>query len=148
MFWSAGCWLLRAEGFFWSLEVLYEGLGISKLQLLIKKFQIFFLAVNFFQFLVIKTLDPDWIWIGIPPKMKIRIRTQWIWIRNTGFYSILYLFLKQKRKMDLQKGTGNAAESICSLVLKGCWQMLSCLYSHIVRYRTGSLWSHPNIKRP
>ncbi len=27
----------------------------------------FFPAVNFFQFLVIQTLDPDWIWSGIQP---------------------------------------------------------------------------------
>jgi hypothetical protein len=33
MFGSAGCSLLRAEGFSCSLGVLYGGLGISKLQL-------------------------------------------------------------------------------------------------------------------
>ncbi len=37
IYWSAGCSLLRAEGFSCSLDVLYEGLGISKLQFLIKK---------------------------------------------------------------------------------------------------------------
>jgi hypothetical protein len=31
--------------------------------------QFFFSAVIFFQFLVIKALDPDWIRIGIQPKM-------------------------------------------------------------------------------
>jgi len=36
MFQSAGCSLLRAEGFSCSLEVLYEGLR-GKLQFLIKK---------------------------------------------------------------------------------------------------------------
>jgi hypothetical protein len=43
------------------------GLGIGKLLLLIEKF---FLP-NFFQFLVIKTLDPDWIRIqtGFQPKI-------------------------------------------------------------------------------
>ncbi len=35
MFWSAGCSLLRAEGFICSLDVLYGGLGIGKLQFLI-----------------------------------------------------------------------------------------------------------------
>ncbi len=30
----------------------------------------FFSAVNFFSFVVIKTLDPDWIRIGIQPKMQ------------------------------------------------------------------------------
>ena len=37
MFWSAGCSLLRAQGFSCSLGVLYGGLGRSKLQFLIKK---------------------------------------------------------------------------------------------------------------
>ncbi len=41
-FWSAGCSLLRADGFSWSLEVLYGGLGISKMQYLIQKISIFF----------------------------------------------------------------------------------------------------------
>ena len=54
----------KSEDFSCSLNVLYGGLGISKLQFLIKK-HTFFSAVNFFQFMVIKT------WT-------------WIWIRNTG----------------------------------------------------------------
>ncbi len=45
MFWSAGCSLLRAESFSCSLGVLYGGLGISKLQFLIKKIKIKFAAV-------------------------------------------------------------------------------------------------------
>jgi hypothetical protein len=58
------------EGFSCSLDVLYGGQVISKLQFNIKKYQIF-LAVHFSQVLVIKTLDPDWIriGIGIQPKM-------------------------------------------------------------------------------
>jgi hypothetical protein len=40
MFLSTGCSLLRAEGFSCSLGVLYAGLGISKLQFLIKKIEI------------------------------------------------------------------------------------------------------------
>ncbi len=52
MLWSAGCSLSRAEGFFW-------GLGIGKLQFLIKKNIKFFFSCTFFQFSVIKTLDPD-----------------------------------------------------------------------------------------
>jgi hypothetical protein len=63
---------LRPEGFFCNLDVLYGGLGIGKLQFLIKgKIKFFFSAVIFFQFLVIKALDPDWIRIriGIQPKM-------------------------------------------------------------------------------
>ncbi len=47
IFWSS---LLRAEGFSCSLGVLYGGLGISKLQFLIKKIKIKFLVVQFFQF--------------------------------------------------------------------------------------------------
>ncbi len=50
---------MRAEGFFCNLDILYGGLGIGKLQFLSKKFN-FFSAVIFFQFLVIKALDPDW----------------------------------------------------------------------------------------
>jgi hypothetical protein len=45
-----GCSLLRVEGFSCGLSVLYGGLGISKLQFLIKKIEIKFLVVNFFQF--------------------------------------------------------------------------------------------------
>ncbi len=60
IFWSAGCSLLRAEGFSCSLQFLIKSL--------------FF----FLQFLVIKTLDPDWIQIQI----RIRIHFKcWIQIR-------------------------------------------------------------------
>ncbi len=45
--------------------LLHGGLGIGELQLLIKKKFNFFSAVIFFQFLVIKALDPDWIRIRI-----------------------------------------------------------------------------------
>ncbi len=64
---------MRAEGIFCNEDIpLYEGLGIGKLQFLIKKiFNFFFSVVIFFQFLVIKALDPDWIRIriGVQPKM-------------------------------------------------------------------------------
>jgi hypothetical protein len=50
MFLSTGCSFLRAEGFSCSLGVLYRGLGISKLQFLIKKIEIKFTAINFFHF--------------------------------------------------------------------------------------------------
>ncbi len=59
MFLSTGCSLLRAEGFSCSLGVLYGGLGISKLQFLIRKIEIKFPAVNFFTILGHQTLDPD-----------------------------------------------------------------------------------------
>ncbi len=55
---SAGCSLLRAEGFLCSFNVLYRGLGKGKLQ-----------------FLVIKTLDKNCL---------IRVRIKWIRIRNTA----------------------------------------------------------------
>jgi hypothetical protein len=58
---------LRAEGFFCNLDVIHGGLGIGKLQFLIKNF-FFFSAEFFFQFLVIKALDPD--------RIRIRIRIQ------------------------------------------------------------------------
>ncbi len=60
------CWrpLLRAEGFFCNLDILYGGLGIDKMQFLIPNF-FFFQLKFFFQFLVIKALDPDWIRIRI-----------------------------------------------------------------------------------
>ncbi len=50
---------MTAEGFSCSLDVLYGGLGINKLQFLIKKMSNFFPAVNCFKFLVMKTLDSD-----------------------------------------------------------------------------------------
>ncbi len=50
VFLSTGCSLLRAEGFSCSLGVLYGGLGISKLQFLIKKIEIKFQLKFFFQF--------------------------------------------------------------------------------------------------
>ncbi len=62
---------MRAEGFFYNLDILYGGLEIGKLQFLKKKKK--FSAVIFFQFLVIKALDQDWIWIltriVVHPKM-------------------------------------------------------------------------------
>jgi hypothetical protein len=43
------CWpLLRAEGFFCNLDILYGGLGIGKMQFLIKKNLIYFSAKIFF----------------------------------------------------------------------------------------------------
>jgi hypothetical protein len=48
MFLSTGCSLMRAEDFSCSLGVLYGGLGISKLQFLIKKIEIKFATKIFF----------------------------------------------------------------------------------------------------
>jgi hypothetical protein len=73
MFTHAGSSLLRAEGFFRNMDVLYGGLGISTCSFLFlsqKKLD-FFSAVQFYHFLVLKTLDPYWmrIRIGIQPKL-------------------------------------------------------------------------------
>jgi hypothetical protein len=79
MFLSIGCSLLRAEGFSCCLGVLYGGLGISKLQLLIKKIEPKFPAINFFQFQVIK----PWIRIRDPdPESGFAIR------KNAGSGSV------------------------------------------------------------
>jgi hypothetical protein len=56
---STGCTLLRAEGFSCSLDVLYGGRGISKLQFLIKEIEIKFPAINFFPILGHQTPDPE-----------------------------------------------------------------------------------------
>ncbi len=62
---------MRTEGFLYNLDILYGGLGIGKLQFLIKKKNLKkFSAVIFFQFLVIKALDPYWI------RIRIRIGLQ------------------------------------------------------------------------
>ncbi len=57
---------MRAEGFFCNLDVLSGGPGLGKSFLIPKIF-----VVHFFKFLVIKTLDPEWIGIriGIQPIM-------------------------------------------------------------------------------
>ncbi len=67
MFWNVGWPLLRAEDFFCNLDVLYGGLGIGKLQFLIKKKFNFFFSCNVFNFWSLK----PWIRIriGIQPKM-------------------------------------------------------------------------------
>ncbi len=76
MFWSVGLPLLRAEGFFYNFNILYGGLGIGKLQFLIKKKAKKFSAVILFQFLVIKALDPDWIRIRIRIRIRIGLQPQ------------------------------------------------------------------------
>ncbi len=50
---------MRAEGFFCSLGVLYGGLGISKLQLLIKKIKIKIPSCKFFFNFRSSNPDPD-----------------------------------------------------------------------------------------
>ncbi len=62
-FWSARCSLLRNEDFSCSLDVLYEGLEISKLQFLIKKYKFLF-SCKFLQ--IFGHQNPGY-WIGLDP---------------------------------------------------------------------------------
>ncbi len=68
MFWSAGCSLLRAEGFTCSLEIPHGGPGINKWEFSINK-RIYFSAV-------IKALNPNWIRIRLDLTLWIRNRNQ------------------------------------------------------------------------
>ena len=81
MFWSVGWPLLRAEDFFCNLDVLYGGLGIGKLQFLIKKKLNFFFQLLFlFNFWSLK----PWIRIGsgsVSGSVLASIRILWIRIR-------------------------------------------------------------------
>ncbi len=60
--------LFRAEGFFCSLDVLSGGLGIGTCMIAFDSNKFLFIFY-FFQFLVVTTLDQDWIRIDIQPKM-------------------------------------------------------------------------------
>jgi hypothetical protein len=60
IFLSDGCSLLRAEGFSCRFDVLFEGLGICKLQLLTKEDIKKNFCFIFFPFLVIKRLIRIW----------------------------------------------------------------------------------------
>ncbi len=60
IFWGAGCSFWKPEGFFCSLDVLYGGLRIGKLQFVWPKNITFFQLVNFFQFWSSK----PWIRVG------------------------------------------------------------------------------------
>ncbi len=88
MFLSTGCSLLRADGFSCSLGVLYGGLGISKLQFFIKKIEIKFPAINFFNFRSSNPGSGSGIRIRNPdPQLEkcwIRIRFKSMRIRNLG----------------------------------------------------------------
>ncbi len=92
MLWSSGCSLLRAEGFFCSLDVLYGGLGISTVRyVVVFDPKDFFFSCEFFQCFVIKTLYADWIWIRISneygyetPGFRIH-NTDWIFFCGSGF---------------------------------------------------------------
>ena len=105
---NTGCSLLRAEGFSYSLGVLYGGQGISKLQFLIKKIEIKYSAINFFQFQVIK----PWIRIRNPESGSgfrksaqcLRGLIDWdLYLVKVQFlrqlYSICLGYLEQKTKV-------------------------------------------------
>jgi hypothetical protein len=120
MFLRTGCSLLRAEGFSCSLGVLYGGLGISKLQFLIKKIEVKFPALNFFSILGHQTLDPDpgsgsGIRIRNKKKCWIRIRIKSMRIRNpeykkrewTDFIMAIHMyrtFIENRCKHRLETG--------------------------------------------
>ncbi len=50
MFWSAGYFILRAYGFFCNLDDLYGGLGINKLQSVIKNIKFLIQLLTVFKF--------------------------------------------------------------------------------------------------
>ncbi len=54
------------------LDVLYRGLGISKLQFLIKKRKTNFQLYFFLKFLVIETLDPDPDSMNLDPQLCLK----------------------------------------------------------------------------
>jgi hypothetical protein len=89
-FWSARCSLLRVEYFSCIYDVLYGGLGISKLQVLIKKYQTF---LNFWSSKPWTRTRTD-----ISLKYWIRIRNQRIRIRNTAVSSLTFSEFSSRRK--------------------------------------------------
>jgi len=100
--WSVGWPHLWAGGFFSILDILYGGLGIGKLQFLIKK-KFFFFSCNFF--FNIWSLKP-WIRIGSGSGIRIRIGLQrqtldpdpkkWIRIHNTAQIWRLEMMITQR----------------------------------------------------
>jgi hypothetical protein len=77
-FWGAGCYFLRAEDISSSLDILYGGLGISKLQF----WPFFSPVILFFKYWSIGYLNP-----GSGPKMKaMQIRN--IAALAAGFWSL------------------------------------------------------------
>jgi hypothetical protein len=71
-------WMFSLEGFSCSLGVVYRSLGISKSHFLSKKYKRFS-SINFFQFLIIKTLDleldPDPLNADPQPWLLVPFRT-------------------------------------------------------------------------
>ncbi len=99
MFWSAGCSLSRADGFSLSLDILYGGIGIRRLDFWSKKdwkknFQLCF----FLQFLVMKTMDtdPDSDLLEMPDPYSMNPENQWIRIHISADHAPLILYKIQK----------------------------------------------------
>ncbi len=124
MFFCTGCSLLRAESFSCSLGILYGGLGISKLQFMIKKIEIKFPATNFFQFQVIK----HWIRIRDPdPESGSAIR------KNAGSGSVSGSALNQCGSETLARSTQNY-RYIIDRNLHSCFLMLT--FSKYLQHRS------------
>ncbi len=79
MFWSAGCALLRSEGFFCSLDVLYGSLEIGELKFFQKTFDFFSSVIFIFIFGHQNPGSRS----GSVFSLKCWIRIKWIRIRNT-----------------------------------------------------------------
>ncbi len=105
---------MRAEGFFCNLDVLYGGLGIGKLQFLIKKKFNFFSSCNFFfKFWSLKPWirigsGSGSIRIGIQPKMldpdEMNADPQPWWSYSNAlkrFAAVLFIFNKKVSKLGV-----------------------------------------------
>ncbi len=163
MFWSVGWPLLWAAGFFCNLDILYEGLGIGKLQFLIKNFFFFFQLLFFFNFWSLKP------WIRIGPGsgsvlvsslnlwIRIRIRKKWIRIRNTvlnisksgGKFLLLnknrYLTsnhwpIKITEASVLKQGFGSGSGSAWIRINLSCWIRIR-IQEGKNEYRISMFWS-------
>jgi hypothetical protein len=126
MFWNVGWPLLKAEGFFCNLDILYGGLGIGVYQK--KKFS---WAVIFFNFWSLK----PWIRIrsgsGLVSSLKrwIRIRKKLIRIRNPALNFLIHL--------DATTSMNNSTAAIFSYVNECCF---------LCRLYQGLEWIASNIK--
>ncbi len=79
MFWSLGWPLLRAEGFFCNLDILYGGLGIGKLQFLINFWSLKpRIRIGF------GSGSGSGLVFSLKCWIRIRIRMKWMRIRNPG----------------------------------------------------------------
>ena len=119
MFWSVGWPLLRAEDFFYNLDILYGGLGIGKLQFLIKKkIKIKISVVIFWSF-------KPWIRIGFGSgsvlasniKLWIRIRKKLIRIHNPA---ARHCWDQRLMRLGLRGGEDAPLMTCCLVHRPGC----------------------------